>query len=69
MRTLNTSQCEVRYNTLRGFYYKLQSTPAFGQAFADDGPGLTRAVDSSSARTNAFSATAKLFRVTSALAP
>src|SRR5438445_363867 len=23
MRTLNTSQCEVRYNTLRGFYYKL----------------------------------------------
>src|SRR5438552_6093312 len=55
MRNLTSAQCEIRYSTLRGFYYKVQSTPALDQPFVDDGAGLTRALETSVARTNVFS--------------
>ena len=69
MRRVNSGESAVRYNTLRGFYYKLQSRPDFGQPFADDGPGLTRAVDSSVTRTNPLTGTSKLYRAVRTLAP
>ena len=63
IRSLNPGQCELRYSTLRGFYYKVQSTPELALPFADDGAGFARAVNSSVAQTNAAADPKKLYRV------
>src|SRR5205823_2027115 len=68
MRSLNPIQCELRYNTLRGFYYKLQSILVLGQSFADDGPGLIQVLESSAVCTNIFVGAGKLFWVVRAFA-
>jgi membrane-associated phospholipid phosphatase len=39
---------DIRYQTLRGLYYKLQSSPSVSQAFTDEPGGFILAVDSSS---------------------
>jgi hypothetical protein len=59
----------MRFNTLRGIFYKLQSTPDLNQAFTDDGGDLAPAVNSSTARTNNFPEPRKFYRVISALVP
>ena len=60
---LNSSQYEVRYEALRGFYYDLQSTPDLNQPFVNDPPGTSRPFDQLSvARTNSFSESAKFHR-------
>src|SRR6185436_18289444 len=46
IRSLGTNGCELRFNTVRGFYYKLQSTPDPSQPFSDEPGGFVRAVDS-----------------------
>jgi hypothetical protein len=43
---LDTGGCVVRCDTLRGFYYKLQTTSDLLHGFADDPAGFTQAVDS-----------------------
>jgi hypothetical protein len=68
-KAVDPSRCEFRYTTLRGFYYKLQSTTNLNQPFSDEDPAFSQAVDSSSARTNTLTGEAKLYRVVSALAP
>ena len=69
MRRLEPGNCEVRYDTLRGFYYQLQSTPDVTQSFSGDPAEFTRAVDSSIAITNPFAGSAKLFRAVRSLEP
>ena len=55
IRRLGTGQCEVRYNTVRGLYYKLQSTSDLSQPFTDDPPAVNQPFDALSiARTNTF---------------
>lgn len=67
---LNPSQYEVRYNTLRGLYYQLQSTLDVSQAFTNDPPGTSQPFDALSvARTNSFADPMKFFRAIGALAP
>ena len=64
-----SARIEVRYNTLRGLYYKLQSTTDLNQPFADDPGGFTQALDSSMARTNTFTGAGKFYRAVSTLTP
>ena len=59
----------MRYNTLRGFFYKLQSTSDLSQPFADDSAGLTQALNSSIFRNESVASPRKFYRVVSALAP
>ncbi len=66
---VNSSQCQIRYDTVRGMFYKLQSCPSFGEAFADDGGGFTQAMDTFSVRTQTANDSAKFFRAVSAGAP
>jgi len=69
LRKLSPSNHEVRFNTLRGFYYKLQSTPSLGQPFTDEPGVATLAYDASLARTNTTSGAQKYYRARSSLVP
>jgi phytoene dehydrogenase-like protein len=63
---LNSTDHEVRYDALRGFYYSLQSTLDLNQPFTDDPPGTSQPFDALSvARTNTFSGTSKFYRAIS----
>jgi len=53
IRHVGSGQCEIQYNTLRGFFYKLQTTSDLSQPFSDDAMGFIRAVDSSVVRSEA----------------
>ena len=67
MRSLNPDQTEIRYNTLRGLYYKLQSTADLSQAFTNE-PGLfEQAFDSLIVRTDSVAGPQKFYRVVTAL--
>ena len=69
MRSLNPTQCELRYSTYRGLYYKLQSTPDLTQPFADEPGGLSQAQQSSSFRIDNVASGKRFYRVVSALTP
>ncbi len=62
LRKINADANEVRFNTLRGFHYKMQSTPDLAIPFTDEPGGSTLAFNASIARTNAPSGTQKYFR-------
>jgi len=67
---LNSTQYEVRYTALRGFYYDLRSTLDVSHACTSDPPGTSQPFDAFSvARTNSFTDPMKFFRVVSRLAP
>ena len=67
---LNPSQYEVRYNTLRGFYYDFQSTIDLGQSCTNDPPGTSQPFDALSvARTNSVTSPQKFHRVVTRLTP
>jgi len=67
IRPLSDTHCEVRCNTLRGFFYNLQSTMDLTQPFTNEPAGLTLSFDTSMVRTNSFVAPTKFYRVISAL--
>ena len=69
MRRVNSNQCELRFETLRGLYYKLQSTPDLTRSFTDDPAGFTQAYDSSMARIDNFAGSGKFYRVISSPGP
>ncbi len=62
MRPVSANACEIRFNTTRGFYYKLQSATDLNTPFADEPGGSVLAYDSSIARTNTTSGPRKLYR-------
>src|SRR6185369_11794668 len=67
---LDSGNCELRYNALRGFYYNLQSTPGINQSFADDPPGTSQPFAALSVvRTNSFIGTQKFYRAVSRSTP
>ena len=67
---LSSGECELRYNTVRGFQYKLQSTPNLNQPFTDDLPGTSQPFDALAvARTNSFVAPGRFYRVQTSLVP
>jgi hypothetical protein len=69
MRLLNPSQSELRWPTLRGFFYKLQSAANLGGPFTDDPAGFVQALDSSSVQTNSTTSGNKFYRVVRASGP
>lgn len=69
IRPLNASQTELRCDTLRGFFYQLQSTADLRQPFTNDPGGFTQAFDSSLARTNDASGPGKFYRFLSRPTP
>jgi hypothetical protein len=69
IQPVNSSAQMVSYNTLRGLYYKLQSTADLSQPFIDEPGGLNRALDSSAVRTNTFTDPNKFYRAVISLAP
>jgi hypothetical protein len=68
VRVLNSTSCEVRCDTLRGFFYKLQSTPALGQPFVDIAD-FAPAFDSSLVRIEVNSGADRFYRVVTAPSP
>ncbi|MEQ2006713.1 MAG: vanadium-dependent haloperoxidase [Limisphaerales bacterium] len=69
VRTLNSTQLELRADTLRGFFYQSQSTLDLRQPFTNDPPGFVQALDSSLARTNDLSSPGKFYRFLSRPTP
>ncbi|MBI3850805.1 MAG: vanadium-dependent haloperoxidase [Verrucomicrobia bacterium] len=69
IRPLDPTGCELRFDTVRGFFYKLQSTSDLLQSFADDPAGFVQAYDTSMVRTDNVANSAKLYRVLRASAP
>ncbi|HXJ61134.1 MAG TPA: vanadium-dependent haloperoxidase [Verrucomicrobiae bacterium] len=69
VRKLNSSNHEVRFNTLRGLYYKLQSKTDFSSPFADNGGGLTQTMDTVVIRTNATAGAQEFYRAVSSPTP
>ncbi len=63
IRELASDRCELRYDTFRGFFYKLQSTSEFGQSFSDDPAGYTQALDSSIVRLEVLAGPRRFYRV------
>jgi hypothetical protein len=68
-RPLDSMMAEVRYNTLRGLYYKLQSTPDLAHPFVDDPSGQYLAFDGTSGITNQINGPGRFFRVITSLTP
>jgi hypothetical protein len=69
IQALMPGQNEVRCATLRGFFYKLQSTADLGQAFTADPAGFVLAFDSSMVRTDSVAGPSKFYRVICAASP
>ena len=67
MRQLASGQCELRCDTLRGFSYKLQSTPDLGQPWTDDPAGFVPALDTSIIRIGALTDSRRFYRVVCSL--
>ncbi|MBL9171660.1 MAG: vanadium-dependent haloperoxidase [Verrucomicrobiales bacterium] len=67
---LNEQECAVRYNTQRGFYYKLQSSSGIDKPFVDEvSGGFGLAYDASVSVTNGFGPERRFFRVLSSPTP
>jgi len=47
LKSMNRSQTELGWPTLRGFFDKLQSSTNLGQSFKDDPAGFVQALESS----------------------
>ena len=64
-----TNGCELQFSTIRGLYYKLQSSPDFSQPFTDEPGGFVQALDSPMIRQDSLANPQKFYRIISALAP
>jgi hypothetical protein len=62
LRKVDTDNCELRFSTVRGFHYQLQSTPDLNTPFTDEPGGPTLAFDTWQSVTNAFTGTQKYYR-------
>jgi len=61
--------CELRFNTLRGFYYCLQSTADPTEPFVNDPRGFVQALDSSLVCTDSVAGPKRFYRIISASKP
>ncbi len=62
---LANNRTAVKFNTRRGFYYKVQSTPDLNAAFADEPGGARLAFEGSMSYTNTSISPARFYRVVS----
>ena len=63
IRHVSSGQCELRYATLRGFFYKLQFSPGLGEPFADDPAGVSQALDTWTVRIDSLTNPHRFYRV------
>ena len=68
-RLLDPGQCELQFNTVRGFYYNLQFTPDLSQPFTNDPTGFALAFEPSMVRTDSFAGLKRFFRAVSTFRP
>jgi hypothetical protein len=66
LTSLSPTQCLVRFNTLRGFYYQFQSTIDLSQRFTNDPPAFVQAVDGYMSRTDNVAVPRKFYRALAA---
>ena len=69
IRQLNQTQCELRCDTVRGLYYKLQSTTDLTQPFVDDPAGFVRCVESPALLVKTITPPRKFYRYVRVLTP
>ena len=69
LRSINPAQGELRCETVRGLYYKLQTTTDLTQPFVDDAAGFVQCLDSPILRTEPLTPPRKFYRYIRALAP
>src|SRR6185295_5956772 len=69
LRPLDAGTNQIRFNALRGFYCKVQSTTNLAVPFADEPGGATLALDSSVTLTNAVTGPQKFYRAAISPAP
>jgi hypothetical protein len=67
--SLNAGQEQLRFNTLRGFFYNLQSTVDLGLPFTNEPLGSIQALNSSIWITNTLASPQRFFRVMTSLGP
>jgi len=69
LQVVKPGQFQVTCDTLRGFFYKLQSTTDLKQSFVDDPAGFSQALDSSIVQLESGAGPRKFYRAIRALAP
>jgi hypothetical protein len=69
IRPLYPAGCELRFNTVRGFFYNLQSTTDLGQPFMNGPAGFVQAFDTSMVLTDTVALPKNLFRVARSASP
>ena len=69
LRPLSSGTNELRFNTLRGLYYKVQSTTNLNVAFSDEPGGAALAIEGWYMRTNSATGVQKFYRTAASLAP
>ncbi len=69
IRQLKNGAQELRFETLRGLYCKLQSAPELNAAFADDGGGFTQVMETLWVRTNTPTEGDRFYRAVIATKP
>jgi hypothetical protein len=69
VQVLASGSSVLRYNTLRGLFYGLQSTTDLSQPFTNEPAGFAQAIDSSMVLTNAPTGPQKFYRVACSLTP
>ena len=69
MRKLDAGANEICFNSLRGFYCKVQSSTNLTVPFADEPGGATLALDSSVTLTNTITDSQKFYRAAMSAAP
>jgi len=68
-RKLDDTNMELRFNAVRGLYYKVQTSTNAAGPYSDGGSPGQVAVEASVAITNSLSGGQKFFRVSASLAP
>lgn len=68
-RRLDGDKVELRFNTVRGLYYRVQSAPSVAGPYADDGQPGQLAFETLSVSTNACTDPQQYFQVSASLVP
>jgi hypothetical protein len=69
IRALAPTGCELRFNTVRGLYYKLQSASDLLAPFDDDPAGFVQAFDTAIVLTDNVARPRRLYRIVRASTP
>ncbi len=69
IRQASAGQCELRFTTIRGLFYKVQSTPDLSQSFMDEPGGFSQALDGYATVNDGIAGAQKFYRAVGALAP